>query len=903
MRGAMYGTSYFENLLKDSDICIVTEHWLNRTNITFLYELANDFRVFSCFSSSSVNSNRGSGGVAILVRKTFGFKTYNLFVDNDRICAVKLSKHGYESLCIIGTLLPSTNHSIEEYLQYFQTVCSIYDRMSVDCVTVIGGDFNTDIAVTSLSSKSKNVIDFITKNNLSPVPLMSGRKGPDFTFRSKDMTRKTMIDYIFIPEFFCNGFTNLEVRNDCPFNVSDHYPVLIFLDMNLLCNTSNKFHLYRKVLLWSRCDEWEKKYYQTELDKLLNFEVLPLNSCEINENYIEHINSNIVNVVHIAANSCIPTGKFRHYLKPYWKSNSLDYYHNEQRQARKTWLSMGQTRNNDNIFYKQYKDKKREFRKHKRNAERLWESEKFADVQKAAEMDIGQFYRVVRKHRQQKSQATCLNYDGNTATNNGDICKLWIPILFGFVPEHGAIPALYTLKECINVFMKSKSKLYVGFLDNEKAFDKIWHDGLFLKLKEIGVTGKLWNILFMSYKSASAHVQYNGLTSDNFSISQGVGQGRVLSSWLFSLYINDLILQLISTNCGIRIGYLNIPAILLADDTTLLSASPKGLQGLLDCVQTYACKWRLKYNGTKSCVLAFNNNTDVDIKLGNTKIACKTDTIYAGTLITNNNKTFERTKNSAKKLKKNLHSLYSAGVNPKGLTPITNTLIWKRFVLPTALYSCEVWGQLSNSEIELLERTQRYVARYIQCMDKYSPTDSTTSNLGLWSLEAVIDKFKLLFFGRLCRSKSGTTHKKLFNMCISQFILDENAEHSITYNLITTLVKYDLFSFLETYVNEDYIPEKVLWSKIVRQSIEIYEENRWKSNLENRNELKRYSKIHPTLCEHRLIRLTVLYPDAKLELLVLVALGSAAIKKATCTLCNKQSLDIVKHLIMSVMFY
>ncbi|CAG2197835.1 unnamed protein product [Mytilus edulis] len=172
------------------------------------------------------------------------------------------------------------------------------------------------------------------------------------------------------------------------------------------------------------------------------------------------------------------------------------------------------------------------------------------------------------------------------------------PLQFGFVPEHGAIPALYTLKECINVFMKSKSKLYVGFLDNEKAFDKIWHDGLFLKLKEIGVTGKLWNILFMSYKSASAHVQYNGLTSDNFSISQGVGQGRVLSSWLFSLYINDLILQLISTNCGIRIGYLNIPAILLADDTTLLSASPKGLQGLLDCVQTYACKWN-KYNGTK----------------------------------------------------------------------------------------------------------------------------------------------------------------------------------------------------------------------------------------------------------------------------------------------------------------
>ena len=40
MRGAMYGTSYFENLLEESDVCIVTEHWLNRYNICFLHEIA-----------------------------------------------------------------------------------------------------------------------------------------------------------------------------------------------------------------------------------------------------------------------------------------------------------------------------------------------------------------------------------------------------------------------------------------------------------------------------------------------------------------------------------------------------------------------------------------------------------------------------------------------------------------------------------------------------------------------------------------------------------------------------------------------------------------------------------------------------------------------------------------------
>ena len=177
------------------------------------------------------------------------------------------------------------------------------------------------------------------------------------------------------------------------------------------------------------------------------------------------------------------------------------------------------------------------------------------------------------------------------------------------------------------LFPNCKSKLFVCFLDNQKAFDRIWHDGLFLKLKDLGVIGKLWNILFMSYKQASAHVQYNGFISNNFAISQGVGQGRVISAWFFSLYINDLISELKAVNSGISINDLNIRAILLADDTTLLSTSAHGLQRLLDYVQNYACRWRLMYNGTKSCFMLLDghkqNNSEISTRLGETFIENK----------------------------------------------------------------------------------------------------------------------------------------------------------------------------------------------------------------------------------------------------------------------------------------
>ena len=51
-----------------------------------------------------------------------------------------------------------------------------------------------------------------------------------------------------------------------------------------------------------------------------------------------------------------------------------------------------------------------------------------------------------------------------------------------------------------------------------------------------------------------------------------------------------------------------------------------------------------------------------------------------------------------------------------------------------------------------------------------------------------------------------------------------------------------MFSCLETFVHETFIPKKDLWSKIVRQSISISEENTWLENIENRPELLRFSK-------------------------------------------------------------
>ncbi|CAC5382423.1 unnamed protein product [Mytilus coruscus] len=216
-----------------------------------------------------------------------------------------------------------------------------------------------------------------------------------------------------------------------------------------------------------------------------------------------------------------------------------------------------------------------------------------------------------------------------------------------------------------------------------------------------------------------------------------------------------------------------------------------------------------------------------------------------------------------------------------------------------ALYACELWGHLDSTEIGMLEQTQRYFTRFILCFDNRSPNDSCISNLGLWTIEGLIDKFKILFLGRLCRASVTTTHKQLFNLRLGQILSGDLAKLSITYDLIQTLAKYDMLTFLESYIDEAYIPDKRRWSKIVSQSITIFEENRWILSVQRRPELNRYFKIHSCLTDHRLVSLSATDPFFTRGLLLLIRLGSVAIKSGQCTLCNHFTDDIVKHLILN----
>ncbi len=72
--------------------------------------------------------------------------------------------------------------------------------------------------------------------------------------------------------------------------------------------------------------------------------------------------------------------------------------------------------------------------------------------------------------------------------------------------------------------------------------------------------------------------------TDWFQTDYGVCQGDALSPTLFSIYINDLSVDLKGCTNGINIGDLILHALFYADDLALISDSEINLQKMLDAV-------------------------------------------------------------------------------------------------------------------------------------------------------------------------------------------------------------------------------------------------------------------------------------------------------------------------------
>ena len=130
----------------------------------------------------------------------------------------------------------------------------------------------------------------------------------------------------------------------------------------------------------------------------------------------------------------------------------------------------------------------------------------------------------------------------------------------GYKPLDSSMNQLIFISHKIYQSLEKGEDVCFVSLDASSAFDRVWHEGLFFKLRSKGICGKLYD-WFKSYLSDRfQRVVIKGQLSNLVKILAGVPQGSILGPLLFILYIDDIIND-IETNI-----------LLFADDTSILEA-------------------------------------------------------------------------------------------------------------------------------------------------------------------------------------------------------------------------------------------------------------------------------------------------------------------------------------------
>ena len=308
---------------------------------------------------------------------------------------------------------------------------------------------------------------------------------------------------------------------------------------------------------------------------------------------------------------------------------------------------------------------------------------------------------------------------------------------------------MFVLKTLIDKYTnKAGDKLFACFVDFKKAFDLVINPGMKIKLKELSISGKFYDVINSMYSKTKLCVKLGDSRTIFFKSDIGVRQGDVLSPNLFKIFINDLPSYLSECVDPVDVNGNILQCLMYADDIVLLSTSSEGLQQRLNVLNIFCQEWCLDLNVSKTKILIFNKAGKLikdNLYFNDECLDCVQHYRYLGVYFSasgifsyGQNDIFNKARKATFKVTK---LITSAEPSVK-----TSLHLYDHLIKPILLYGSEIWGAFkTNSKAckkddtflfpsiyknSLADKSQVSFLKYTLGVNKYSSNLAVLSETG-----------------------------------------------------------------------------------------------------------------------------------------------------------------------------
>jgi exonuclease III len=371
---------------------------------------------------------------------------------------------------------------------------------------------------------------------------------------------------------------------------------------------------------------------------------------------------------------------------------------------------------------------------------------------------------------------------------------------FGFKKFTGCNHANFLLKETVDYFTSNDSNVCLGTLDLSKAFDKVNHAGLFLKLLDKKVSLDIVHVLINWYSKTFTTISWNGALSECVQITSGVRQGGILSPIFFSVYVDDLLNELSSSGLGCFVNGFCFNSLMYADDLILLTITISDLRSLLAMCSKFFMLVDMPVNFSKSnCIRIGTRFKSVcaPICLDHEHIYWVREMKYLGVSFFSGKSLLFNTDDRRKSFYSQFNTIYGRLGNKNNISLIIFLL--KSICIPTLIFGTEIMGATFTEKNKLCNAFNRC------CMKIFSTFNNSIIRVcqyfsGILPLEFQLDIKRINFLNSL-DFHPNVELRRLF----SCFILSANpgTKYGIVLKDSSNVINAKVWSFFTDLLHND----------------------------------------------------------------------------------------------------